>query len=329
MAEFASTGVLETCRQVAATARSVEIAADAVSALALRLAEQRAPVSDWHSPWHFFDGTARSATAILALDAVNFCFWGDDEASRWRVRIGEVWLQGYWACAACCKRAIESGMPLYDAPYLAQMSLADADQLFAGDARSLTRIPLLPERLACLRQLGRVLVARYGGRADRLIAAARGSAVTLVQLLVGQVSSFDDVAVAFVPSVRFYKRAQIAAADLHAAFQGERYGAFSDIEALTAFADYKVPQVLRRYGVLKYAPLLAHAIDRYRWIPPGHPWEVEIRAATVCAVDDLHRVLASQGIVQTAAQLDSRLWLLGQEPHPDDRPYHRTRTIFY
>lgn len=57
--------------------------------------------------------------------------------------------------------------------------------------------------------------------------------------------------------VFFYKRAQIFAADVYGAFGGRGLGAFTDAAALTCFADYRVPVVLRSMGVLVYSEALA------------------------------------------------------------------------
>jgi hypothetical protein len=46
-------------------------------------------------------------------------------------------------------------------------------------------------------------------------------------------------------NVRFLKRAQICVADLWAAFNGEGFGQFDDIEKITMFADYRVPRKSR------------------------------------------------------------------------------------
>lgn len=43
--------------------------------------------------------------------------------------------------------------------------------------------------------------------------------------------------------VFFLKRAQILIADIWACFEGKDYGALDGIEHLTAFADYRIPQV--------------------------------------------------------------------------------------
>jgi len=62
--------------------------------------------------------------------------------------------------------------------------------------------------------------------------------------------------------VVFYKRAQIFAADLYGAFDGKKWGSFTDMDKLTAFADYKLPQVLRHLEILRYTQALEQKVDR-------------------------------------------------------------------
>ena len=99
---------------------------------------------------------------------------------------------------------------------------------------------------------------------------------------------------------------------------------FRNIDALTAFADYKIPQVLRELGILEYSTTLAQKVDSRIELAPGSEEEVEIRAGTIIAVEDIRQ--ATSGNL-TAADIDHYLWLAGQRTHA--RPYHRTRTIAY
>ena len=103
----------------------------------------------------------------------------------------------------------------------------------------------------------------------------------------------------------------------------------SDLELLTAFADYKVPQVLRYLGVLRYAEPLARWIRYLERIPPSHPYEVAIRAGTVQACERIVAAARALGSEITAAELDWRLWRLGQSLPGDVEPYHRTVTTHY
>lgn len=67
---------------------------------------------------------------------------------------------------------------------------------------------------------------------------------------------------------------------------------FFDVHMLTMFADYRVPQLLRQVGVLKYSEALSASIDQYHEIPVGSEEEVEIRAGTVIAVERIQAALA-------------------------------------
>lgn len=185
------------------------------------------------------------------------------------------------------------------------------------------------ERLANAREVGRVLVERWEGSFARMVEEAGGSAVRLVGLLEEELPSFRDRASYGGREVVFLKRAQICAVDLSGTFGGRGWGAFRDLGRLTAFADYKIPQVLRALGVLVYGPELAAAVDAREEIPAGDPREVEIRACMVWAVEWIRRELAARGQEKLPYEIDWHLWNLGQQRLPGERPYHRTRTIFY
>jgi hypothetical protein len=259
---------------------------------------------------------------VLVLDALNFSFWGEP---RWVVSYRDQHYNGYWALAAALKRSLDDGLPLTNARYLAGIDEQTLGAILAGEHT----IPLLSQRVENLRQCGRLLLERYDGRFSQLIHQAGGSAVSLVQTVVDELSSFNDIADYGGREVRFYKRAQILAADLTGAFHGSGLGHFADLDRLTAFADYKVPQVLQHLGILVYDDELADLLRRRIEIPAGTPLEVEIRAATIWGVEALRRAMLHQGRLVAPSQLDWMLWARGQDLPGDVLPYHRTRTIFY
>jgi hypothetical protein len=69
-----------------------------------------------------------------------------------------------------------------------------------------------------------------------LIEDANKSAAGLVNLLAKHFPCFNDEAKFERKKVRFLKRAQIFVADLWAAFDGQDYGEFNDIDKITMFA---------------------------------------------------------------------------------------------
>ncbi|MBO0790915.1 MAG: hypothetical protein J2P36_08205, partial [Ktedonobacteraceae bacterium] len=162
----------------------------------------------------------------------------------------------------------------------------------------------------------------------RVIEEAGGSAVRLALLLAEQFSSFNDVATYRQHTIRFLKRAQICAADVHNAFAGQQWGTFTDYDQLTAFADYKLPQILRHQKVLEYDAELARRIDNQELIAAGSEEEVEIRAATIWACELLRREVQRRGYQANAADIDQQLWVAAQNT-ASMLPYHRTRTLYY
>ena len=292
-----------------------------LEAVAARLASDDIPAApNWRTPPHWWRDDDPEATSrfVLLLDALNFSFWG---TPRWRVSFEGAPLNGYWALAASLRQAIERGVPLTDPTFLTREACA-AELLRGVDD---VVIPLLAERQAALREVGRGLLEACAGRFLACLHEAEWSAPVIVQRVAAAFPSFRDVTRYDGKPVPFYKRAQILVSDLSGALGGRR---LRDLDVLTMFADYKVPQVLRQLGVLRYSDELTAALRRSELIVYGDRREVEIRAASVQAVEQIAALLAGRGRILAPYEIDWRLWTLGQELEMT-LPYHRTRSVFY
>lgn len=326
--------VLSTTSAVLEKAQSVTIDQDALRRIAADLGDLMAHAPDWHDPRHFADGTWRTAGWVLVLDALNFCFWSQsaNPNHRWHVEWDGRLEDGYWALASALTRAVAEGRAIWDPSWLTGLTTRDVAHLLRPYMEGAPEIPLLPLRVNNLHEVGRGLLEHFPGdpqAAGTLIRSAGNSAATLVRTIVDLFPSFRDVATYDDQPVHFYKRAQILVADLTGAFFGQGLGKFTDPQILTAFADYKVPQVLRGFNALVYGPELDAAIANRELIPAGSPWEVEIRAATIWACEWLRQILAEQGRNHLATEIDWLMWFAGQSL-PDSMPtYHRTLTVFY
>ncbi len=179
-----------------------------------------------------------------------------------------------------------------------------------------------------LNDLGHLVLDRHDGSFTALVEAADGSAATLVEL-VAEMPFFRDVSTYDGFDVPLYKRAQLAAADLHRAFGGEGLGRFADLSRLTAFADNLVPHVLRLDGVLAYDDELVERIDHGELLAAGSAEEIEIRALGVHAVEGLRAALSDLGREVPSWHLDQVLWTRGGGPRYKAVPRHRTRSVFY
>jgi hypothetical protein len=149
-----------------------------------------------------------------------------------------------------------------------------------------------------------------------------------MQLLI-RMPYFYDVQLYDQIEVPFYKRAQLAAADLSLAFEGQGTGRFDDLQNLTIFADNLVPHVLRVDNILLYTEALISRIDAGTLIPAGSAEEIEIRACALHAVELLKNAIGASGHKMTSMGLDFLLWNRGQQPVYKSIPRHRSRTVFY
>lgn len=91
------------------------------------------------------------------------------------------------------------------------------------------------------------------------------------------VTTYRDSSIFKGKQIFIYKRAQILAADLHTAvkcFKNKEKTLLKNVEKLTMFADYRIPQILRHYEILEYEENLARKIDNMEEILPNSIEEV-------------------------------------------------------
>ncbi|RYP90326.1 hypothetical protein DL770_003549 [Monosporascus sp. CRB-9-2] len=275
---------------------------------------------------------------IFTMDLLNFSFWSllpEDE--RYAVLYRDKRWTGYGSLVASLQRALEEDIPITDPHYWQNEEECTLDSLkYVFRSCTDEEIPLLEARLACLREAGQVLYEKYDCSFTNCIEAADGSAAELVNLLAQDFACFRDE----FPfpgrrkPVRFLKRAQILVADLWACFGGQSYGEFYDIDKVTMFADYRIPQILASLGCLGYSPPLQAMIERKEVIESGSGYEIQIRAGTIWCVELIRREIKRQHpeanvnavlidffLYDTMKQLEAQ----GKETIP----HHRTRSIWY
>ncbi len=317
--------VLETAERVAEESVQVGIDKHVLMRFSRKLVVDGIELPPWERLYHYHGEGETMVSYLLILDSLNFCFWPGSRKAKWQIEYQSRTLSGYYALAVSLKRAMESGIPITRAEYLAELSLGELKQILGGKGE----LQLLQDRLHIVNSLGKVLLEAYSGKARNLLEAAGNSAIKLVLLLSEKLASFRDVAEYRGHGVFFFKRAQILAADLYGAFQGKDWGRFDDMDQLTAFADYKLPQVLRHLGILRYSNALAQKVDQQIVLDPGGSEEVEIRANTIWVVELIRQELERMGRRLRAFEIDWILWNMGQREEFKVKPYHRTVTIFY
>jgi hypothetical protein len=233
---------------------------------------------------------------------------------------------GWWPTIR--KRPGHSGYATMAAGVTDRFSAAgpwSVEELGAMDAKTIAEVvgqdpdhPLMPQFAAALRDAGDHVEREYDGR-------FRGPAEASADIgdLAGTFATWDafaDTSAYEGRAIPFFKRAQLAAADLHRAGVADLPG----LDRLTAFADNLVPHVLRVDGLLQLDPDLTAHIETEDLLDHGSPEEVELRACAVHAVELLAVVSPL-----TPAEIDGTLWNRGRDGRYKSLPRPRSRTDAY
>ena len=116
-------------------------------------------------------------------------------------------------------------------------------------------------------------------------------------------------------TVWFMKKAQLAVNDLHERFAPRGLFCFEDVGRLTVFVDNVLPAVLRATGAIDVVDeKLVALIESGTPIPAGSPEEVELRACSIVACEEIVKYAASLGKDLTLHKLDWLLWVGGKIP---------------
>ena len=319
------TEIRRACASVVQQARHVHLNISRIAAYATALPLGRIRAAKPAPRYHYYGPDEVTVAYLLCLDAINFGSAYFPYLRKPKTFSGH--FDAYFAIAAALKERFER-QGAFTADELSALTAQDCARLFGQTLDDGPGAELMDHFAAAWNELGRYLLAHFEGQFTNLVAAAGQSAARLVSLLAGM-RYFQDVALYHGFEVPFYKRAQIAAADLALAFEGRGPGEFTDLDQLTIFADNAVPHVLRTDGILAYDEALAARIDAGELLPPGSPEEVEIRAAAIHAVELIVAELHRQKRAITSMQVDQLLWHASHASRYQARPPHRTRTIFY
>ncbi|KAI7899495.1 uncharacterized protein BX663DRAFT_521094 [Cokeromyces recurvatus] len=276
---------------------------------------------------------------IFLVDLLNFSFWSDLDVSdkktphpdRYAIYYGGKKYTGYWSLCAAINRALDNQIPITNpAFYGNEATDRELADIFNSDTKE--EAPMLNERIRVMREAGKVLCEKFDGSFVNCIIQANHSASKLLDIIVDNFSSFNDVHDFHGKKVYILKRAQILIADLWACFDGQSYGQFDDIDSITMFADYRVPQALYQLGLLSYSPALIDKLHNREYFPSGSEDEVEIRGNSIWAVELVReRINQIEPTLHiNAILIDFYIWDMAKEIQDQMTvPTHCTRSCFY
>src|SRR3954454_12023095 len=307
--------VLAGVRPLVEASRDVSTDAELLADASSWLAYHGPPLPAAFFPFPFALGREETIDFVLVTGALNFAYTDFQTRRRWDLLVDGRAYADADGLHFAFHRALQEGVPVLEGAWLAQVDAAQLGALLPG-------LQLLDERAAILRETGAILAERWDGRFHHFFAACPARLYDggdgFLESLVREFPRFDDRP--------FFKLAQLSVWIMEITLGGL---GFEDLHELTAFADYIVPAGLRAMGVLRYSDRLDRAIAAGELIEAGSPWELELRAHTVHACDELTRAinaLRPPELQVIAPQIDARFWLPFHKTHA---PHHLTRTIYY
>jgi len=269
-----------------------------------------------------------TAQYLLYITAINFSYWQTPINGKIP---GVFTVNGYkttWAMVASVHRAMINGNDILNPKYILSATDSELYDLFQPDAGH-PGIPLLEIRVKNWREISKVLLEKYDGQIANLIKKCNNSAVDFINQLLDDFPCFRDE----FETYGFYKRAQLLVADIWNHCKAQSYTNFHDIAKLSAFADYRVPQSLRALGAIQYGDSLGTKLSNFEEIPQYSDEELEIRAATIKACDEIAKSANLElGVdVINSTIVDNYLWVYVKFKvnESDLEPYHLTRCSNY
>lgn len=249
-------------------------------------------------------GEAATYGLLLALNAINFCYFPDPGQPAW------TW-QGKHGFLGMLRCAIDHPDPHCQARGLRDYLTTHGDGL-----------PLLPQRLAALDEVIRVFP-----NDDKILDFydyVKGRAETFVYFLAMNCPSFVDELSTSIGSIPMYKRAWLIGMFVERLAKTRPLPLLEDSGRNALCIDYRLPVACRRLKLLELDPDLAARIDHLVPITANCRIEHALRIGTALV---LRHLLAAHPD-WTPADLDARLFALGGAA-PDGIVHHRTRTTAY
>ena len=273
--------------------RRVYINEERIENFARKLFREKFETPAWREPV-FPENFVDFMKFILIANAINFCFTDPWTKRKFQINYAGTLWRGSMAMAACLKRALDEGRPLFNANYLENLTMEEIENIFRHNwDENEQPMTLLNERVMILKEIGESLNKHFGGSFLAIYEISGFRAFNggkgLVELLIKYFPSFNDVSVLeHGRTIQFQKRAQL----LVMVYQGRaedtsrerQLPLIEDADDLGPIADYAVPAALEDAGILVYSQELKRKITAGEMILRNSREEIEIRAQTVYAM---------------------------------------------
>ena len=215
---------------------------------------------------------------LLIYESIDFSFWG---SPKWSIETDSDKLDGSIALLYALLKYVKKSKTT-DFSNVSQ-------ECFSNILKGNIEISLLEERFKIIKEISNIVNEKMQGNFYQYIKHITSDA-ELFETIIKYFPSFKDERTYNNQTIYFYKLAQLLTSDiLHIREQKEKIEV--DYTHLVGCADYKIPQILRRIGILNYDDELSKTVDNQIEIPTNSIYEVEIRANMLTVIDMINQKL--------------------------------------
>lgn len=250
---------------------------------------------------------------LLIYESINFSFWGEP---KWTIDTNIGKLDGSIALLYVLLQYVKESK----STDFSSMSKKEFLKILKGNIK----IPLFEERFKIIKEVIAIVNDKMQGNFYQYIKDIT-SDIELFETIIANFPSFKDERLYNKQTIYFYKLAQLLTSDiLHIREQKEKIKV--NYTHLVGCADYKIPQILRQFGILNYDNKLAKIVDNHSEISINSIYEVEIRANMITVINMINKKLNYK---YCRIDINDFIYMQKNNKNFKMRPYHLTRCTNY
>lgn len=250
---------------------------------------------------------------LLIYESINFSFWGEP---KWTIDTNIGKLDGSIALLYVLLQYVKESK----STDFSSMSKKEFLKILKGNIK----IPLFEERFKIIKEVSAIVNDKMQGNFYQYIKDIT-SDIELFETIIANFPSFKDERLYNKQTIYFYKLAQLLTSDiLHIREQKEKIKV--NYTHLVGCADYKIPQILRKFGILNYDNKLAKIVDNHIEIPINSIYEVEIRANMITVINMINKKLNYK---YCRIDINDFIYMQKNNKNFKMKPYHLTRCTNY
>lgn len=261
--------------------------------------------------------TEQMVNFLLIYHAIGFSYWGNP---KWTVEYENKKYDGAYGLICAFAKEIKKNNNFFNFKYLSNLTYEEFKKILEGNIE----IPLLQERYNIIIEISKTVNEKMNSNFYSYIKDINKDK-ELLDVIIQNFKSFEDVSKYKNKEVCYYKRAQLLVSDiLH--INEDKENLQVDYNNLIGCADYKIPQVLRDLEITEYDAELSNLVDNEIPIKENTEYEIEIRSTMLVVIEKIKERLDNK---YNSIQINDYIWIEGQNKENIKRPYHRTRTTAY